>query len=298
MVRDFQDKQVRPSGLHLIYLGVLGQPEPPHEAPPAPLHPVPGICLLLLFLAPLTADLEDPAVLHLHLHLFFVNPGEVGLEDVGFGCLLPVDAGGGESRGLRVPAPERSQWEGAVVEGEALEGVPDVQREGVVDAGPSVAEEGWDQRHSRYERKGKAFKQQQGRGGQFKNQNKNALKGQIMSTMASTRSIAGCEEPETTGLYRGRGRRRSNDLVASRKPEGLLVPVELFQKFLDRGETGSFPKLPSYLWRHASATPPRYLLSGNTLDSLLPPKPGPRMVLSSSLKPPCMDTSRSSTRMA
>ncbi|CAL9040340.1 unnamed protein product [Musa banksii] len=78
--------------LHLIHLGILWQPESPQELAAAPLHAMPLVALLLLLLAPLAADLENPAFLHLHLHLLLLRPRQVGLEDVSLRRLLPVDA--------------------------------------------------------------------------------------------------------------------------------------------------------------------------------------------------------------
>ncbi|KAJ8457977.1 hypothetical protein OPV22_030903 [Ensete ventricosum] len=75
--------------LHLIHLGILRQPEPPQEL-------VALLLLLLLLLAPLAADLEDPAF----LHLLFLHPRQVGLEDVRLGGLLPIYAGVGEGGSL------------------------------------------------------------------------------------------------------------------------------------------------------------------------------------------------------
>ncbi|CAL9188210.1 unnamed protein product [Musa hybrid cultivar] len=82
-------------GFHLLDFGVLRQAEPPKELAAAPLDAVPGIGLLLAFLVPLAADLEDAAVLHLHLDLLLPQSGQIGCKHVGLGGLLPVDTGGG-----------------------------------------------------------------------------------------------------------------------------------------------------------------------------------------------------------
>ncbi|KAJ8505153.1 hypothetical protein OPV22_006039 [Ensete ventricosum] len=54
------------------------QRKPPQELAASPLHEVPLVSLLLL-LAPLAADLEDPFAF---LHPLFLHPGEVRLEEV------------------------------------------------------------------------------------------------------------------------------------------------------------------------------------------------------------------------
>ncbi|URE24490.1 hypothetical protein MUK42_37785 [Musa troglodytarum] len=74
-----------------MHLGILRQPEPPRELAAAPLHVVPLVALLLL-LTPLTVDLEDPAFLHLHLHLLLLHPRQVNLEAMSLRRLLPINA--------------------------------------------------------------------------------------------------------------------------------------------------------------------------------------------------------------
>jgi hypothetical protein len=130
--------------LDLLRLGVLRQPEPAHELPAAALHPVPLVVLLLLLLAPLAADLEHVAVLDLHLHLLLLETRDVGLEHVGLRGLLPVDARAGECRGVGVGGNAREEAAAAAgAEGEALEGVPEVEGEGVEHVAAA------DQRHCR-----------------------------------------------------------------------------------------------------------------------------------------------------
>ncbi|URE35062.1 hypothetical protein MUK42_37784 [Musa troglodytarum] len=84
-----------------MHLGILRQPEPPRELAVAPLHVVPLVALLLL-LAPLTADLEDLAFLHLHLHLL-LRPRQVNLEAVSLRRLLPINACVSEGVSLMKP---------------------------------------------------------------------------------------------------------------------------------------------------------------------------------------------------
>ena len=93
----------------------------------AALHAVPLVVLVLLLLAALAADDQHVAVLHLHLDLLLLDAGEVGLEDVRLGGLLPVDAGVGEGGGVGVGGGRRRD-DGAE---HAVEGVPEVEGEGV-----------------------------------------------------------------------------------------------------------------------------------------------------------------------
>jgi hypothetical protein len=121
----------------LLRPGVLRQAEPAQELAAAALHAVPGVRLLLLLLAALAADLEHVAVLQLHLHLLLLQPRHVGLEHVRLRRLLPVDASAGEGGRLRAGggASERGEQAAAAAasraEGKALEGVPEVEGEGV-----------------------------------------------------------------------------------------------------------------------------------------------------------------------
>ena len=87
-------------GLHLVRLGVLRQAEPAEELAAAALDAVPLVVLVLLLLTALAADDQDVAVLHLDLDLLLLDTGEVGLEDVRLGGLLPVDARVGEGGGV------------------------------------------------------------------------------------------------------------------------------------------------------------------------------------------------------
>ncbi|KAF3772077.1 hypothetical protein EJ110_NYTH58817 [Nymphaea thermarum] len=130
---------------HLIHLGVLRQSEPAEELALAPLDAVPAIVLLLELLAPLAADLKDAALLDLHLHLLFPEAREVGLEDVGFGRLLPINLSVNERRHL-APEGRAGLREGAGAEGEALKGIPDIEGEGVEDVA-ATTQEAWNQRH-------------------------------------------------------------------------------------------------------------------------------------------------------
>jgi hypothetical protein len=120
--------------LDLVCLGVVRQSEPAKELAAAALHPVPPVVLLLVLLVALAADLQDVAVLNLHLDLLLPQPRHVRLEHVRFGGLLPVDPRAGKCRGLRAGARQRGNEaaDAAGAEGEeALEGVPEVEGEGV-----------------------------------------------------------------------------------------------------------------------------------------------------------------------
>jgi hypothetical protein len=129
----------------LLRLGVVRQPEPAQEPAAAALHAVPGVGLLLLLLVALAADLEHVAVFDLHLHLLLLEPRHVGLEHVRLRGLLPVDAGAGEGGHLRVGAYKRGEETAAAAgaQGETLEGVPEVDGEGVEHVAAA------DQRHCR-----------------------------------------------------------------------------------------------------------------------------------------------------
>lgn len=59
----------------------------------APLKHVPLASLLLLLLAPLSADLEHPTIHDLNLHRFLLAPKEVRLEHVNLGNIPLVDVG-------------------------------------------------------------------------------------------------------------------------------------------------------------------------------------------------------------
>ncbi|RWR97319.1 Alpha crystallin/Hsp20 domain-containing protein [Cinnamomum micranthum f. kanehirae] len=128
------------SSFHLIYSGVLWQPESPKELTAAPLNAVPLVVLLFLLSAPLSAYLQDPSFFQLHLHLFLLQTWKVRFEDMSFWGFLPVYTGVGQCRCLtsQVGACE-STWE-------VLERVPNVKREGIEDVGSS-AEEAGNERH-------------------------------------------------------------------------------------------------------------------------------------------------------
>ncbi|TYI92526.1 hypothetical protein E1A91_D02G076300v1 [Gossypium mustelinum] len=79
--------------LNLIHLGILRQPEPPHELAAAPFNPVPRIILVFLLHVPLPTYLQHPIIYHFHFHFFFLKPRHIGLEHVGFRGFLPVDPG-------------------------------------------------------------------------------------------------------------------------------------------------------------------------------------------------------------
>jgi hypothetical protein len=116
-------------GPHLLGLGVLGEAEAPHELAAAALHAVPLVALVLLLPAALPADEQHVAVLHLHLHLLLLHAGEVGLEHVRLGRLLPVDAGAGEGGSLGGRRRRRRRrHDGAE---HAVEGVEEVHGEWV-----------------------------------------------------------------------------------------------------------------------------------------------------------------------
>ncbi|KAJ6762108.1 hypothetical protein OIU74_024732 [Salix koriyanagi] len=78
--------------LHLIHPGILRQPEPPQELATAPLDTVPRVILVLLLHAPLSADLKHPVILNLHLHLLLFKTRKIGLKNMGFRGLFPIDA--------------------------------------------------------------------------------------------------------------------------------------------------------------------------------------------------------------
>ncbi|ONK63304.1 uncharacterized protein A4U43_C07F13590 [Asparagus officinalis] len=114
------------------------KPEPPQELAAAPLDSMPLVILLLLLLAPLSADLQNSSFLHLNLHLFLLHPRKIGLEDVSLRRLFPVDAGVRKGRGLAESAAgtrtisERARR----VERPALKGIPDIEGERVENVAP------------------------------------------------------------------------------------------------------------------------------------------------------------------
>jgi hypothetical protein len=130
--------------LDLLRLGILRQPEPAKELAAAALHPVPLVVLRLLLLVALAADLEDVAVLDLHLHFLLLQPWDIGLEHVRLRNFLPVDARAGEGRYLGVRRGAREEAAAAGAEGEALEGVPEVEGEGVEHVAAADQRHGWD----------------------------------------------------------------------------------------------------------------------------------------------------------
>ena len=83
--------------------------EPAKGSAAAALHSVPPAILLFVLLAAPAADLEDVAVLNLHLDLLLLQPRHVRREDMGLRRLLPVDARTGERRGLVVGGDAREQ---------------------------------------------------------------------------------------------------------------------------------------------------------------------------------------------
>ncbi|KAF4374293.1 hypothetical protein F8388_002191 [Cannabis sativa] len=98
----FRDCNGKNSILHcsfdLIHFRILRKPEPPHELPAAPLHPVPRVVLIFLLNVPLSADVEDSIIFDLHFHLFLLQPRNIGSEHVGLRSLLPVHSGIDNSR--------------------------------------------------------------------------------------------------------------------------------------------------------------------------------------------------------
>ncbi|RLN24647.1 hypothetical protein C2845_PM07G03440 [Panicum miliaceum] len=117
-----REHAVLQAGLHLVRLGVLRQAEPAEELAAAALDAVPLVVLVLLLPAALAADDQDVAFLHLDLDLLLLDAGEVGLEDVRLGRLLPVDACTGEGGGV---AARRRDGRDQGAE-DAVEGVPEV----------------------------------------------------------------------------------------------------------------------------------------------------------------------------
>ncbi|KAF3783237.1 hypothetical protein EJ110_NYTH18567 [Nymphaea thermarum] len=116
--------------LHLIEHHVLRQPESAEELAAASLHSVPLFILLLALSAPLPAYFEHVSFFELHLHLFLLQSREVGLEDVGFGRLLPVDLGVGDCGGVTRESLQRRG--GNRVAEETIKGIPDLHGEGIV----------------------------------------------------------------------------------------------------------------------------------------------------------------------
>ncbi|KAJ8427538.1 hypothetical protein Cgig2_019957 [Carnegiea gigantea] len=137
-------------GLDLINLGILREAEAAEELAGAPFHTVPRIGLLLLLTLPLAADAEDVVALHLNLHLFLLNSGQISLEDVGLWSLPPVDPGVGERGCLGGCLRFGGDREGGGGGKEVGKGVPHVEREWVEDAASSPFEEAWNQRHCRW----------------------------------------------------------------------------------------------------------------------------------------------------
>ncbi|KDO69255.1 hypothetical protein CISIN_1g032737mg [Citrus sinensis] len=92
----FRDSDSKHTVLHassdLIHLGILRQPEPPHELATAPLNTVPLVVLLLLLSAPLSAYLQNPSIFNLHLHLFLLQPRKISLKHMSFWGLFPVNS--------------------------------------------------------------------------------------------------------------------------------------------------------------------------------------------------------------
>ncbi|KAK6926954.1 hypothetical protein RJ641_008673 [Dillenia turbinata] len=87
-------------GHHLIHLGILRKAEAAEELTAAALNAVPPVILLLLLFAPLSTDLENPSFFNLHLHFFLLQSRKISLEDMSFGCFLPINASVDESGGL------------------------------------------------------------------------------------------------------------------------------------------------------------------------------------------------------
>ncbi|KAF8010795.1 hypothetical protein BT93_J1443 [Corymbia citriodora subsp. variegata] len=136
--------------LHLTHLRILWQPEPPHELPAATLQSVPLVVLVLLLHLPLSTNLEHPIVLDLHFHFLLLDPGKIGLEHVGFRGFPPIDPGVDEG-GI---FPGSRGKEGRGRERGVLEGVPEVEREGVEGVPASAAEPARNERHRLSERVG------------------------------------------------------------------------------------------------------------------------------------------------
>ncbi|CAN1816259.1 hypothetical protein LINPERHAP1_LOCUS27714, partial [Linum perenne] len=135
--------------LHLIHLRILRQPEPPHELPAAPLHPVPLIVLLLLLFTPLSANLQYPPFFHLHLHFFLLQPRHIRFKHMSLRSLFPVDPRVHKRRCLtrRCGQLVRDCGEGSAGSEEVFEGVPNVEGEWIEDVAPAVAEDARNQRH-------------------------------------------------------------------------------------------------------------------------------------------------------
>ncbi|XWS28759.1 hypothetical protein CRYUN_Cryun25bG0098800 [Craigia yunnanensis] len=65
-----------------IHLGILRQPEPPHELPTATFYAMPSVVLVFLLHVPLSAYLKHPVIFNLHFHFFFLKPWNISLEHV------------------------------------------------------------------------------------------------------------------------------------------------------------------------------------------------------------------------
>uniref|UniRef100_A0A3N7F1Q2 Uncharacterized protein n=1 Tax=Populus trichocarpa TaxID=3694 RepID=A0A3N7F1Q2_POPTR len=79
--------------LDLIHFRILGQPKPPQELATASLHPMPCIVLVFLLYIPISANLKHPVIFNFDLHFLFFKPWKICLEDMGFWCLFPINAG-------------------------------------------------------------------------------------------------------------------------------------------------------------------------------------------------------------
>ncbi|KAF9675414.1 hypothetical protein SADUNF_Sadunf09G0029900 [Salix dunnii] len=101
---------------------------------------MPSIILVFLLDIPLSADLENSIIFNLNLHFLFSEARKIGLENMGFWGFLPINASVNKNR---VPIVR----EGRGRKREVLERVPNVERERIKEAAPSVAKETWDHRH-------------------------------------------------------------------------------------------------------------------------------------------------------
>lgn len=79
------------TGLNLIHLRILWQPELAEELPDAPLDTVPLVILVLLLFASLSTNLENSAFFHLYFHFFFLKSRKVSFENMSFWGLLPIN---------------------------------------------------------------------------------------------------------------------------------------------------------------------------------------------------------------
>ncbi|KAF4374289.1 hypothetical protein F8388_002187 [Cannabis sativa] len=125
--------------LHLIYLRILRQPEPPEELPAAAFHPVPRVVLVFLLHIPLSADLQHSSLLDLHLHLLLLKPWYIGLEHVSLRSFFPVNSSVNHGRSFLRDIRDRER--------EVFERIPHVHGEWVENVAPPTTKQAWNHSH-------------------------------------------------------------------------------------------------------------------------------------------------------